>query len=195
MVSLAETHLMSILTQRGRRPIPKLGEENADQGASVYNAAYGSMPIPATAYVLADTPLRSVDVQPSVRTVAANASVVQRGNRRNGIVYTGGRQTYEEPAPQMYQSPYSSKFQDWLMGPQVNYIQNNDWYIAYPAASVMFGGLHNLAWSERVPQLPTRISGGPGPAQMTPAPRFKSVQTVPRYSTMPSMYPTASASG
>lgn len=186
---------MSGLSRTSYKRIPEPGGANAQEQASVYNAAYGKLPIPATMYAMTDTPLRSVDIQPSVRTAMSNASVVQRNNRRNGMVATGGRQVYETTVPQMYVSPYSSKFQDWLMGPQVNYYQNDCWYIAYPAATVMFGGMHNLALSERVPQLPTRTTGGPGPASMRQSPRFKAVQTVPRYSTMPPTFPTASAPG
>lgn len=96
-----------------------------------------------------------------------------------------------------YNKPvYSSEFQKWLIGPQVNWILNRCLYRAgYPAATISFGTMRNLALSERTPQIPTRISGGPGPAQMTPAPKFRSVQQVPRYSTMPSMYPTQGSPG
>jgi len=134
--------------------------------------------------------MQSFDPQPSVRTVASNASVVDRHDRMNGMVFTGGRQNYRTRTPQQNLPVRSSFFQAHLMGPHVNFIQNNRWYIAYPAATVMLGGMHNMAWSEKVPQLPTRASGGPGPAAMQAAPRFKSVQTVPRYSTMPTMYNT-----
>jgi hypothetical protein len=186
---------VSGLSKTGYQRIPQPGSMSGQAASSVYDSFYGSMAMPATDYVLSSTPLRSTDIQPSVRTVASNASVVQRANRRDGMISTGGRQAYKTTTPQIYDSPDSSKFQDWLMGPQVNYSQNNKWYIAYPAATVMQGGMHNLAWSERVPQLPTRTSGGPGPGTMGQAPRFKSVQTIPRYSTMPSSYPTASANG
>lgn len=177
------------------KTIPSPGGMNAQEAVSVYDTYYGHLPIPATAYAMSDTPLRSVDVQPSVRTVASNASVVMRANRRDGMLATGGRQMYEETTPQVLKPVDSSKFQDWLMGPQVNYSQNDKWYIAYPAATVMNGGQHNLGLSERVPQLPTRTSGGPGPGSMRQAPRFKAVQVVPRYSTMPPTYPTASING
>jgi hypothetical protein len=150
------------------------------------------MPIPATAYVSSTARLQSTDRQPSVRTVASNASVVDRRDRRNGIDYTAGRQSRHDAGPQRLKAVVSSAFQQWLIGPHVNYILNDDWYIAYPAATISFGTMRNLAWSSRVDQLPTRTSGGPGPATMLPAPRFKSVQTVPRYSTMPSMYNTQS---
>ena len=151
------------------------------------------MPVPATAYVTSVSRLASTEVVPSIRNVASNASFVDRHDRLNGMVFTGGRRSNGERPPQYRKEVYSSVFQPVLIGPQVNYILNNKWYIAYPAASVMLGGLHNLAWSEKTPQIPTRTTGGPGPASMLAAPRFKSVQTVPRYSTMPTMYNTASA--
>lgn len=184
---------MPLLSRFQRVPTP--GGENAQQASTVYEHFYGEMPIPATAFVTSATALRSIDTQPSVRTVASNASVVQRANRRDGMVATGGRQMYETTLPPVYEPVDSSKFQDWLMGPHINYILNKCWYIAYPAASVMLGGLRNQALSQRIPQLPTRTSGGPGPATMRQAPRFKATQTVPRYSTMPPKYNTASAPG
>lgn len=156
---------------------------------------YGSMPVPATQFATTVTALSSLEVVPSVRTVMSNASVVTRRDRRNGLVYTAGRQSEKNTSPQITRPVRSSKFQQWLLGPQVNYIINNDWYIAYPAATVMFGGDHNLALSTKVDQLPTRTSGGPGPATMRPAPFFTRVQAVPRYSTMPSFYPTQSTQG
>jgi len=184
---------MPLLSRFQRVPSP--GGENAQQASTVYEHFYGELPMPATAFATSATPLQSTDVTPSIRTVASNASVVQRANRRNGMVATGGRQMYDTTTPQVYDPVDSSKFQQWLMGPQVNYILNGCWYIAYPAASVMLGGLRNQALSQRIPQLVTRTSGGPGPATMLQAPRFKAVQTVPRYSTMPPQYPTQSAPG
>lgn len=190
---------MSILRTRNRggsmyQETPDPGGMNAQQATSIYDHVYGKLPVPATAYVMSSTPLRSVDVQPSVRTVASNASVVNRADRKDGMVAVGGKQSYYTSLPQRYDSPASSWFQANLVGPIINFSQNLKWYIAYPAASVMLGGMHNMAWSEMVPQLQTNPSGGPGPGSMSSAPRFKSVQTIPRYSTMPSTYNTSGTS-
>jgi hypothetical protein len=170
---------------------PNVSAKDPEEAVDVYQGFYGEMPMPATAYVNSTARLQSLDVTPSVRTVASNASVVDRHNDLDGMVFTGGRQSRVARRPQWQQPVYSSAYQRHLIGPLVNYILNNKWYIAYPAATVMLGGQHNMAWSEKVPQIPTRVSGGPGPGAMLPAPRFKSVQTVPRYSTMPTMYNTA----
>lgn len=170
---------------------PNVTADNPEEAVGVYEGFYGQMPVPATAYANSVSRLQSLDVQPSVKTVASNASIVDRHNRRDGMISTGGRNSRKEPTPQMNKPVFSSEFQSYLIGPQVNYSLNDKWYIAYPAATVMLGGMHNMAWSEKTPQLPTRTSGGPGPAAMMAAPRFKSVQTVPRYSTMPTMYNTA----
>ena len=175
--------------------IPRMGGASPEQQSAVYNREYGQMPVPATQFATSVTALQSLETMPSVNTVASNASVVDRHLRRNGIVYTAGRQSRVAGTPQRRQDVSSSAFQKWLLGPQVNYILNLDWYIAYPAATVMFGGDHNLALSTRVDQLQTRTTGGPGPSAMTPYPRFKAVQQVPRYSTMPPMYPTQSTQG
>jgi hypothetical protein len=170
---------------------PNVTATNPEQSVGVYEGFYGEMPMPATAYASSRSRLQSMDVVPSVKTVAANASVVDRHDRLGGMVFTGGKQSRVARRPQWQQPVYSSAFQRHLIGPIVNYILNDKWYIAYPAASAMLGGMHNMAWSEKVSQLPTRTSGGPGPGTMSAAPRFKSVQTVPRYSTMPTMYNTA----
>ena len=187
-----------VAVQEGIVPLgrlrPNVTAENPEESVGVYEGFYGELPMPATAYANTTSRLQSLDVTPSVRTVASNASVVDRHNDLSGMVFTGGRQSRTARRPQWQQPVYSSAFQRHLIGPQVNFIQNNDWYIAYPAATVMLGGQHNMAWSEKTPQLPTRTSGGPGPAAMMAAPRFKSVQTVPRYSTMPTMYNTAPTS-
>lgn len=165
-----------------------------EQASSVYQGFYGELPVPATDYATSATALKSLEVVPSTPTVASNASVVSRVDKMTGYTATAGRQNYETPTPPMYKSPYSSKCQDWLMGPQVNYVLNLFLYrCGYPAASVMNGGLHNLALSTRVDQLVTRQTGGPGPAAMLPAPRFGMVQKIPRFSTMPKTFPTQSA--
>lgn len=183
---------------RGFQRIPEPQGASAQDQVSVYSGFYGEMPIPATAFVTSSTALRSLDTQPSVRTSLSNASVVDRRNRMNGYTPTAGRQSYETDTPQYNNPVFSSEFQDWLIGPQVNWVLNRCLYRAgYPAATISYGTMRNLGLSERTPQLPTRISGGPGPTStiMRPAPRFGSVQQVPRYSTMPSMYGTQSQSG
>lgn len=169
-----------------------LGKQSAERQAASLAPFYGEMPMPATAYVSSTARLQSLDVEPSIRTRASNASVVDREWRMNGMRFIGGRQSRKDHLPQMNKPVDSSTFQHWLIGPQVNFVLNDDWYIAYPAATISFGTMRNLAWSEKVPQLPTRTTGGPGPAAMGAAPRFRSVQTVPRYSTMPTMYNTES---
>jgi|SRR5215475_11964655 len=177
------------------RRIPGPGGATAEEQSSVYDNFYGQMPVPATQFATAVTALASLEDQPSVNTAQSNASVVSRANRRNGIVSTGGLQLLDNTTPQINKPVESSKFQAQLIGPHVNYVLNAGWYIAYPAATVMNGGRRNQALSTRVDQLVTRTSGGPGPATMRQAPRFKAVQTVPRYSTMPPSYPTASTRG
>lgn len=177
------------------QPIPEPDSESAQDAATVYQGMYGELEPPATQYVLSDTPLKSVDVVPSTPNSKSNASVVSRALRTVGLRFLGGVQHRKADIPQMYLSPYSSKFQDILTGFHLSAQFNDAWYIAYPAASVMNGGLHNLGFSERVPQIVTRSSGGPGPATMLPAPKFTRVQNVPRYSTMPQQYPTQSAQG
>lgn len=177
------------------KPIPEPDGETAQEASTVYQQRYGELEVPATHYVTSDTPLKSTDVVPSTPTTESNASVVKRALRTVGLRFLGGVTHREAPVPQMYLSPYSSKFNEILIGPHLSAQFNDNWYIAYPAASVMNGGLHNLGLSERVPQIVTRSSGGPGPATMLPAPKFSRVQNVPRYSTMPQQYPTTSAKG
>lgn len=174
--------------------IPSPGE-TAQEASAVYTDFYGEMPIPATQFVTSTARLRSLDVQPMVRTAMSNASVVSRADRRNGIINTGGRQMDKSETPEYNKPVYSSEFQEWLIGPQVNYTINAGWYIAYPAATISLGTNRNLGLSERVPQLVTRYTGGPGPSAMMPAPKFQAVQRVPRYSTMPPFYNTQATGG
>lgn len=177
------------------QPIPNPDGENAQEASSVYQERYGELPTPATQYVTSVSQLQSTDDVPSVATRASNASVVNRVLRTVGLSFLGGVTHRNAPVQGQYKPPISSEFQQILVGPHLSAQFNSKWYIAYPAASVMNGGLHNLALSERVPQLVTRSSGGPGPATMGPAPRFSRVQKVPRYSTLPSTYPTTSSKG
>jgi hypothetical protein len=178
------------------RRIPRPGGATPEEQSSVYSGFYGELPMPATQFATSVAALRSTEIQPSVRSSFSNASLVDRHNRRNGILSTAGRKLHKNPTPEYNKPVFSSEFQKSLIGPQVNYTINACWYAAgFPAATISFGTDRNLALSERVPQLPTRTTGGPGPAAMTPAPRFKSVQTVPRYSTMPSFYNTQATDG
>lgn len=182
---------------RGFQRIPSgPGSATPEQQSSVFNPFYGQMPMPATAFVTSTSRLQALDIEPSVRTSFANASLVDRRNRMNGYIPTAGRQSYETDTPEYNKPVYSSEYQDWLIGPQVNFIINRCLYRAgYPAATISFGTMRNLGLSEKTPQIPTRTSGGPGPATMQPAPRFRGVQQVPRYSTMPAMYPTQGQGG
>lgn len=181
---------------RGFQRIPAPEGANAQEQSSVYAGFYGEMPMPATQYVTSVARLQSLDIEPSVKTSFANASLVDRRDRMNGYIPTAGRQAYDEWTPEYTKPVYSSEFQKWIIGPHINWVLNRCLYRAgYPAATISYGTMRNLALSERVPQLPTRTTGGPGPAQMTPAPKYQAVQQVPRYSTMPPMYPTQGQPG
>jgi len=173
--------------------IPSPGGETAQEASSVYQDRYGQLPIPATAYATSAAALRSTN-DPSVLAPQWDSSVVQRANKRDGMIATGGRQYREVITPQVMDPPDSSKFQTCLIGPQVDYILNRFLYrCGFPAA--LAPGRDAIDLSTKVDQIPTRTTGGPTPASMRPAPRFKAVQTVPRYSTMPPTYPTASSRG
>lgn len=182
---------------RGFQRIPAgPGEATPEDQSSVYHGFYGEMPMPATQFATSTARIQSLNVEPSVKTSFANASLVDRRDRMNGYIPTAGRQAYVDWTPQNNKPVYSSQFQKWLIGPHINFIINRCLYRAgFPAATISFGTMRNLGLSERTPQVPTRTSGGPGPATMTPAPKFGSVQRVPRYSTMPSMYQTQSPGG
>jgi hypothetical protein len=177
---------------RGFQRIPsRMGGATPEQQSSVFHGFYGEMPMPATQFTTSVARLQSLNIEPSVKTDFANASLVDRRDRMKGYHPTAGRQSFVALTPQINKPVMSSQFQKWLIGPQVNYILNACLFRAgFPAATISQGTDRNMGLSERTPQLPTRTSGGPGPATMTPAPRFRSVQQVPRYSTFPSMYPT-----
>src|SRR5215831_2766566 len=101
------------------RRIPEPGGENAQEAASVYSDTYGQMPIPATAFATSTASIHS-DNPPSVLAPQWESAVVNRANKRDGMVATGGRQMFQVITPQVMDPPDSSKFQDWLMGPQVD---------------------------------------------------------------------------
>lgn len=183
----------NILTRKFSR-VPDVGVSPETQ-SSVYETNYGNMPVPATQFAGSVAQLHSLSKQPSIVTSARNSALVNRVERRNGLHYTKGRHVRDAPLPQYNDPVYSSEYQTWLIGPHVNYILNDAWYIAYPAATISFGTNRNLALSQKVPQIVTRTTGGPGPSAMRPAPKFTAVQQVPRYSTMPSSYNTQSAQG
>lgn len=107
-------------------------------------------------------------------------------------VYVYGGESQEVRA--LPEPPRSSAFQQTLVR-LWPWMINHDWYIAYPAATVMNGGKRNLGLSERTPQLDTRITGGPGPQRMLTRPQYRKVQDVPRYETAPATYKTKGANG
>lgn len=148
---------------------------------------------PATSYVDTDTPLKSQ--QPALASrPTQNASLVDSRFHREGLVYSYSHGSRPSGIPQQAQAPQTSKYQPTNTN-LFDYVTNLGWYICYPAASVMLGGLHNLGLSERVPQLVTRNTGGPGTdrTRMLGKPQYTKVQNVPRYSTLPQNYNTTSA--
>jgi hypothetical protein len=175
--------------------IPEPGGESAAQASSVYQGFYGELPMPATSFVTSTSTLKSLDIVPSVGSATQNA-VVKRANNMKGYIASAGFSDRYNPIPQMYLSPYSSKFQPKTIGYLIDYVLNS---FLYRAGGVPVGigrpGRVTPNLSTRVDQLVTRSTGGPGPSFMMPAPRFKKVQTVPRYSTMPQAYNTESAPG
>jgi hypothetical protein len=174
--------------------IPEPGGENAAQASSVYQGFYGEMPMPATTFVTSTSALKSLDIVPSV-SPATKAPVVNRANNMQGYIASAGFSDRYNPMPQMYMSPYSSKFQPKTIGYLIDYVLNSFLYRAGVPVGIGRPGRATPNLSTRVDQLVTRSTGGPGPSFMMPAPRFKKVQTVPRYSTMPQAYNTESAPG
>lgn len=177
---------------RGRGTTPRLeSNDTASDGAARYTPGQTAVTVnpPSTSYQNVVTPLASVDPPQVSYADPHNSGIVVRAFRRDGIdnhyVY-GGEPQRALPTPTM---PVSSGYQQTLVRLWPWSI-NRKWYIAYPAATVMNGGKHNLGLAEKTPQLNTRIVGGPGEAQMTRAPRFGRVQNVPRFSTAPATYNT-----
>lgn len=167
----------------------------ANASLDVYNA---QMEPPATAYVLASSPLMSNLAAPKSK-VWTWAPFVSHRWRRNGHRFAwswGGIDMYRFTGPPK-SGPSSGQvnstaFQKTLV--QLHDWQTNDnWYICYPAATVMFGSEHNLGLSFRTQQLDTQITGGSWPARMTPRNRYTKVQRVPRYNSTPQAYQTKGA--
>jgi hypothetical protein len=156
-------------------------------------APYPQLPIPATQYATAETPLLSTNTPPSVGSVTA-APVVNRAWDMWGYVGTSGRIQYETRQPQKRNPVESSEFQPILVGPQPNYILNGFLYRSGGFPAALAAGRRSPYLSTRVDQLVTRTAGGPGKGTMgTSQRRFTATQVVPRYSTMPRQYDTQSA--
>lgn len=155
-----------------------------------YNPGQTASPVnpPSTSYAETRSALKSVDAVPA-SYLGAQTGIVRRAFRLNGIDdhYVRGGETMRPGVLQWV--PESSKAQQVLvrMWP---WSINRKWYIAYPAASVMLGGMHNLGLAEKSPQLATRTTGGPGPGRMGVRPRYVKVQNVPAFNTAPKTYGT-----
>lgn len=154
------------------------------------------MPVPAVSYITTSSPLRSPYRPEENATIRSRSAVVNRVPRRNGWVqnYVYGDENMElnNPLPMNATGqvastafqPYMRNMWDWFI--------NTDWYICYPAATVMNGGQHNLRLSFRSQQISTSTRGGPTSMSMQAKPSFKRVQNVPRYSAAPKVYNTTS---
>lgn len=123
-------------------------------------------------------------------TARTRSAVVSRIPRMNGIegvygygaVNMGGSPRL--PSGDNTGTVASSDFQP-LMQQLHFYSKNLKWYIAYPNGAAVFQGSNPVRYqyySMRVPQISTRVSGGPGPVTMTmqPKPRWNAVQKVKR---------------
>lgn len=151
----------------------------------------GDLPAPLTSYMTssAQMPMISSNRVPSSTNIA-NSAVVQRKPNRQGIRYFYSHGGVEMPLGMGQAGPMtgiavvSSAFQRWL-------VQLHDW--------VIYDGLYqagyprNLGYSFRAEQLSTKKSGGSTDARMDQRPLFPRVQKIPRFTTVPPVYPTRSA--
>ncbi len=172
---------------------PGIQGQNAQQfSASAAPPYHAELDPPATSYTHATSPVHSTDVVPGLGH-AYEAPVVDARFHREGIDYAYSHGSRGTPVAQRTTVPESSKYQPSNVN-LFDYVINRGWYICYPAASVMLGGMRNQGLSERVPQLVTRNTGGPGTdrTRMTSKPFYTKVQNVPRYSTLPQNYDTTS---
>lgn len=151
---------------------------------------HGDLTPPVSSYAAsaAKSPLISTLLVPA-STVVSGAAVVNRQPRRGGHRFFYSHGAVPMPPALPGSGPgiggvFSSLFQRFniqLMDWQIN----TSWYESgYP---------RNLAWSTRVPQLQTNVTGGPGKSQQTQRPLFTRVQTVPRATVRVRSYPTKAA--
>lgn len=180
---------------------PRSSDPYAQRESASLNFYERDMPDFAPAMVNTPQPLQNrLNVPPS--NVRTRAAVVSRVPRMNGLSYLWGyggvnmSGSRKVPTSLDNGSVNSSQFQPVL---QVlhDYSRNTKWYIAYPNGAAVFQGSNPVRYeyySMRVPQIPVRTSGGPGPItqHMQPKPRFSRVQRISRaiaqikyYSTLP----------
>lgn len=176
--------------------------ERANASLSVYNAEPA---IPATMYAAAPSHLRSNYGMPSVSAYWMGAFV----NRRP--VMDGIEQTWIYGATDTRQVAPSTPSTKGGLNGRVNstdfqgttvqlrgYGTNRLWYIAWSGtgSGIFKNGnpTRETYPSERVDQLDTRTSGGPGSVGMVmqPKPRFTRVQRIQKYNTTPKYYATTS---
>lgn len=154
------------------------------------------IPLPATAYVRSNAPLSNPYRPESGATIRSRSAVTSRKDLMWGILNQDihGGVNQAEGMPMIRTGGVrSTSYQPTLIG-QIKFWTNNlYWYICYPAASVMQGGMHNLALSERTDQLKTIPTAGPGSAAMQSKPQWTKVQHIPRYSAVPATYNTTSS--
>lgn len=168
--------------------------ERIAKAESVYNAEPA---VPATAYAGVRSQLTSRLNVPADRQWTG-APIVSHKWIRRGLRYMwswGGinmGQYKGRPYAGNDSGMVNSSFAQPTLVQLHDWQTNDRWYIAYPAASVMFGSQHNLGLSFRTPQLQTQTTGGPWPARMNPRNRYTRVQKVPRYNATPKQYPTSS---
>ena len=185
-----------LLGQNVRRPVRSSDPyaERIAQAESVYNAEPG---VPSTSYAGVRSNLTSGLNVPADKKWTG-APIVSHKWRRNGLRYMwswGGIDMGKFKGLPIGGpnggTVNSTFFQRTLV--QLHDWQTNDhWYIAYPAATVMFGSQHNLGLSFRTPQISTQVTGGSWPARMNARNRYTKVQRVPRPNATPKQYNTKS---
>jgi hypothetical protein len=191
-------HAVNKLMRQGAasRPQPTVDPyaQRLAAAEDIYNASQNP---PATSYAGVQTPLMSANTVPA-DVKWTGAPIVSHKWRRKGLAYMwswgginmGQHQGPPKSGPDSGQVN-STQFQPTLV--QLHDWQTNEnWYICYPAASVMFGSQHNLGLSFRTPQLQTQVTGGSWNARMNPRNRYTKVQKVPAYNTSPRQYNTTS---
>lgn len=161
------------------------------------NPGQNADPVPpaTTTYTSTVSALRSPYRPEDGASNRRRSAVVDRTPRRNGLLYNYAHGP--EASPRGLPMRATGQAESTVFQPIINrlfgWIINTEWYICYPAATVMNGGQHNLGWSERTPQLPTKVTGGATNSRMTQRPQYKGVQNIPRASRLPMVYNTKSS--
>lgn len=160
------------------------GFSSLGNSVAAYQPYYAPPTFPQTNYINAHTPLKSVNMVPSVRMgydrAGTYAGVVSSRYRTYGMtwLYSRGAQVKRWFRMLATGQVETTKFQPFT---------DSTWFSMFNGNLYRCGFPRNLGWSEKVPTIPPAALGT-APWQMTPMPQFRrNVYTRRSFTTAPAV--------